>query len=251
MKWSFKQVVLFLVCSAGNSSLVFSQTNLPTYEFGLHAGMLVYQGDLTPRRLGSFETQKFSIGLHASKIISPILSFRANLQLGTLKGDDAAYENPEFRPQRNFTFTTPVTELTGQMVWNITGSNYAEKGFSGYLFAGAGLSFLKIKRDWSRLNASYFGAGTSKLLEGLAIDSAQRLPRIIPVVPVGAGVKYFLNNNWGVNAETNYRIATTDYLDGFSESANPKNKDNYWGYSIGIIYRTGKKNTLGCPVVKY
>jgi opacity protein-like surface antigen len=229
----------------------YAQIDRAKYEFGINLGFLVYQGDLTPEQLGSFKTQKLSLGLHASKILNPSFSLRANLAFGKLKGDDAKYASPEFRQQRNFNFTTPVTELTGQLVWNVTGRNYDDKGFSPYVFAGAGFAFLKIKRDWSNINVDYFGGESGTIWAGLAADSAHKLPKIIPVIPVGAGIKYFFTPKWAVNAETSYRIATTDYLDGFSQSANPSKKDNYMGYSVGIIYRSGKPNRLACPVVRY
>jgi len=233
------------------SNTGFSQRGTPTYEFGVNLGFLVYQGDLSPERLGSFKTQKLFVGLNASKILNSSFSLRGNLSFGKLKGDEAKYSAPEYHQQRNFNFTTPVTELSAQFLWNVSGKNYADKGFSPYLFAGAGLSFLKIKKDHSNINSSYFDAETSEIWAGLAADSAHTLPRIIPVIPLGAGIKYFITPNWAVNAESSYRIATTDYLDGFSEAANPDKKDNYLGYSIGIVYRAGKKNQLGCPVVKY
>jgi hypothetical protein len=44
---------------------------------------------------------------------------------------------------------------------------------------------------------------------------------------------------------------STDYLDGFSQAANPTENDHYGIYSIGAVYRIGKKNTLACPVVRY
>lgn len=229
----------------------YAQFDKLKYELGANLGFLVYQGDLTPNKIGSFNTQKLFIGFHASRLLSSTFSVRANLSFGKLKGDDAKYNNPEYRQERNFNFTTPVKELTAQLVWNITGSNYTDKGFSSYVFAGAGFAFLKIKRDWSNINTSYFAGEASEVLTGLAIDSAQRLPRVIPIVPVGVGVKYFFKPNWAVNAETSYRITSTDYLDGFSQAANPDKKDNYMGYSVGIIYRTGKKNRLGCPVIRY
>ncbi len=225
--------------------------NVPKYEIGANLGFMVYQGDLTPQQIGSFKTQKFALGLHAGKLLSPSFSLRANLAFGKLKGDDAKYAIPEYRQQRNFNFTSPVTELSAQLVWNITGRNYADKGFSPYVFAGAGFSFLKIKRDWSSMNREYFAGESSEVLTGLAIDSAHNLPRILPVVPIGIGMKYFFTPKWGVNAETSYRITNTDYLDGFSQSANADKKDTYLGYSIGLIYRSGKKNTLACPVIRY
>ena len=52
-------------------------------------------------------------------------------------------------------------------------------------------------------------------------------------------------------AEASYRFTFTDYLDGFSEVANPKKKDYYSSYSVGLIYTLGVKNTLNCPPMKY
>jgi len=225
--------------------------NNPKYEFGVSAGFLVYQGDLTPRRLGAFEIQKFSFALHANKLLSPYFSFRGHLLFGKLKGDDAKYSSPEYRQQRNFNFRSPVTEFTTQFVWNARGKNYDERGLSPYLFAGAGFSLVKIKRDWSNLNTEYFSSESSTLLAGLAEDQAQKLPRLLPVVPVGGGVKYFFAPKLAINAEASYRLAYTDYLDGFSKAANPNRNDHYLNYSIGIIYRMGAKNSLGCPVLKY
>lgn len=234
------------------ATALYGQEVLPKYEFGVNLGMMVYAGDLTPRQLGAFETQKFTVGFHASKIINPVLLVKGSLVFGKLKGDDAVYSSPAFRQQRNFAFTSPVTELTGQVVWNLAGSNYNEKGFTPYLFAGAGIAFLHIIRDWSRFNDQYFH-DAPEIRAGLTADSAHDLPRIIPVIPVGAGIKYFFHPNWGVNAETSYRFTRSDYVDGFSQAANPDKKDKYFSYTIGVIYRTGSrgKNTLKCPVIKY
>lgn len=251
MKWSYQKAAsLFVLLVLAGRMPLHAQLNLPKYEFGINLGFMVYQGDLTPKRFGSFETQKLTLGLHASKIVNPVLSLRGSLVIGKLKGDDAVYDNPEYRQQRNFNFRSPVTELTGQMVWNLSGANYLEKGLSPYVFAGAGLSLIKVRRDWSGINSNYF-THESPVWQGLAIDSAHHTPRIIPVFPVGAGIKYFFHPNWGVNTEAAYRLITTDYLDGFSQAANPDRKDKYLTYTVGVIYRGGKKNLLKCPKLKY
>lgn len=232
------------------SSMLYAQ-NQPKYEFGINLGFTVYQGDLTPQQLGSFRTQKLALGLHASKLLSPSFSVRGAFLRGRLKGDDGLYTNPEYRQQRNFNFSTPVTEFTGQFVWNPLARNYAEKGFSPYFFAGAGFAFLRVKRDWSGFNSSYFDSETSTIFSGLAADTVHSVPRLIPVIPVGMGVKYFFTPKLGMNAEAAYRLGYTDYLDGFSEAANPAKKDHYLNYSIGIIYRSGTKNRLSCPKILY
>lgn len=237
-------IVLFFYESAE------AQQKNALYEFGLGAGISIYQGDLTPWRFGSYETIRLGVNGYAARLLSRSLSVRANLLLGGIKGDDAKYNNPEYRKQRNFNFKSPVTELSLQLVVNPLGKNYSTKGFSPYLFAGAGLSLLHIKRDHSAFNAAYFGDG-SDLPERIALDDAHNPPRVIPVVPAGLGLRYNLSERLAVNAESAYRFTFTDYLDGFSQSANPARNDHYHTTTVGLIYRTGAKNTMACPVMKY
>ncbi len=227
-----------------------AQDYITKYEIGAAIGVFIYQGDLTPRRLGSFETMRFGAILHGSKVMSRSFMVRANLAIGRLSGDDAKYDNPEFRKQRSFNFSSLVIELSGLLVWNPLGKNNVEKGFSPYLFGGGGLSYLRVKRDWSNFNAAYFGDG-SAILPGLVLDEQRQPPTIIPVIPLGAGIRYNLSQRIAINAESSYRLVFTDYLDGFSKAVNPNQNDHYHTTSLGAIYRIGAKNTLRCPVIKY
>jgi hypothetical protein len=249
MKSVLKSSLLTVVIISGNFYLGNAQIDLSKYEVGLSGGVFVYQGDLTPQALGSYKTMKPQLALHLYRIISPAFAVRFNINRGKLYGNDAKYSNPDWRQQRNFNFTTPVTELSVQGVWSFLQSRSPR--FSPYVFAGAGFSFVKIKRDWSNINTTVFGDG-SDVQAGLAVDAAKSTPRIIPVVPVGAGVRYALNDRFSLTGETSYRLSFTDYLDGFSKSANPDKNDHYLSHSIGIIYSFNKKNNnkgLGCPVV--
>lgn len=227
-----------------------AQTNVPKFQFGVSVGTFVYQGDLTPSSPGSYKTLKPALNLFASRIFSSSFVLRANLAFGKLKGDDAKYDHPAYRQQRNFNFTSPVAEISVVGEWNILGTNYVSRGFSPYLFAGAGYSILKISRDYSNLNAEYFSGG-SELITGLAIDAQHSLPRGLLVFPVGMGARYYLSDRIGISAETSYRLMSTDYLDGFSQAANPAKSDHFYSHTAGVVYRLGKKNTLACPVVKY
>ena len=241
------------LCLAVLSNTIFNakaQTNIPRLQFGISPGIIVYQGDLTPSSAGSFKTMKPGINFFASKLFSSFFSVRANLAFGKLKGDDAKYNHPEYRQQRNFNFTSPVAEISGIAEWNLMGKNYVSRGFAPYVFAGAGYSFLKIRRDWSRLNVAYFGA-ESELMTGLAADAQHSLPRGVLVLPVGVGSRYYLSDRIGISAEASYRLMSSDYLDGFSQAVNPDKGDHYSLYSAGMVYRLGKKNTMDCPVMKY
>ena len=230
----------------------YAQLDLSNWQAGVNAGMFIYQGDLTPSRFGSYKTMKPGLGIYLSRILNPSFILRTNLALGRLKGDDAKYDTPEWRQQRNFNFTSPVTEISELLVWNILKNNSNEVGkrFSPYLFAGAGIGFIKVKRDYSNFNTEYFGDG-SDLPSRLAEDIAIRTPRKILVLPAGLGVEYYLSPRIALTGETNFRYTFTDYLDGFSKAANPAKKDFYYSHTLGAVYKFGAKNSVGCPVMKY
>jgi hypothetical protein len=224
--------------------------NVPKYEIGASVAAFLYQGDLTPSAAGSVRSLRPGINLHGSKIMSASFLLRTNLAITGLKGNDALYDDPEYRQHRNFKFKTPLFELSELVVWNPMGKNYDDRGLSPYLFGGVGLSFLHIKRDWNNFDAAYFGEA-SELPALIAEDAAHKTPRVTPVIPVGFGLRYGLSTRLAINAETSYRFTRTDYLDGFSKAVNPAKGDNYSSVSVGAIYRIGKKNTLDCPKVRW
>src|SRR3989337_3176904 len=101
-----------------------AKANVAKFQFGISAGTFIYQGDLTPSSIGSYKTLRPAINIFAAKLFSSSFSLRANLAFGKLKGDDAKYDNPEYRQQRNFNFRSPVAEISGIAEWNILGRNY-------------------------------------------------------------------------------------------------------------------------------
>ena len=56
-----QQQALVLVIALSVTGALYAQQKNPKYEFGINLGFTVYQGDLTPERLGSFKTQKLSL----------------------------------------------------------------------------------------------------------------------------------------------------------------------------------------------
>jgi opacity protein-like surface antigen len=218
---------------------------------GLNGGIYVYQGDLTPKIIGSFRTMQPGFSLFVKKPINHFLSARIHFSMAKLKGDDSRYSKPEYRQQRNFYFTTPVKEFSAQIVWNVLGKNYEDQGIMPYVFSGAGVSLIGVKKDYSRMDPKIFGQ-TSDVVAGLVIDNIHGTPRTLLSVPVGVGAEYPISNRFSVNIEASYRFIFTDYLDGFSQSANPKQQDHYHSTSAGIIYKFGNRDKgIGCPVVKF
>ncbi|HVM89262.1 MAG TPA: DUF6089 family protein [Puia sp.] len=243
---SITSVFLLIGCQVS-----FAQIDLSKYEIGISGSAFVYQGDLTPSLSGSLRTVRPGAGILVNRFLNHSFSVRANFSYGMLKGDDALYASPVWRRERNFNFSTPLFETSVLAVWNVLGKNGSANnhGFAPYLFAGVGYSFLNIKRDWSRMNISYF-AGETGTLNGLARDTTKHLSNSIPVLPIGVGVRYAVNEHFSIFTEWSYRITFTDYLDGFSYAANPSKKDYYHSLSLGIVYTFHQKNYMDCPVIK-
>lgn len=241
-------LLLLLVIGYGVRGQIFE--NVPKWQFGVGAGVFVYNGDLTPEKMGSYKTLRPALQIFGGKLVSAGFGWRLNLALGSLKGDDAKYSEPEYRQQRALNFNTPITEVSGMVEWNILNRNYADRKLAPYIGVGIGYTFLKVERDWSRFNSEYF-LSTSETTVGLSEDLQHDPPRGQFIVPLVAGVRYFISDRVGIGLETNYRRISTDYLDGFSHAANPRKGDGYYSHTLNVILRFGKVNTLDCPVVKY
>jgi Domain of unknown function (DUF6089) len=252
MKAYFRKSSFVIVIMTVSFSKTNAQFQSKGIEAGIGLGAYVYEGDLTPNRFGSFKTTKPGIHFFGSIVVNANLSLRINLAIAKLKGDESKYSIPEYRQQRSFNFKTGLFELSALGVWDIRGNNYnREKGrLSPYIFSGAGLSFVKIRRDWSNMNTEIFDP-ESAVQVGLTIDAQKKLPRIIPFIPAGLGLRYEISDRFAISAETGYRFVFTDYLDGFSYSANPKRDDHYHSTTVGLIMKFGKGNSLACPKIKY
>jgi hypothetical protein len=235
------------------SFVVLGATAQQSYKWmvGVNAGAMIYQGDLAPSVLGSYKTPSLTVGISAARILNAYFAVRINAVAGTLRGDDAKYSTPSWRQYRNFNFSTPVREFSAQVVWNPFGNNSNEIGMrvTPYLFGGAGVSVVNIQRDYSKMDTTVF-TFSSKQQVGLKQDTATNPPHAIFVLPVGAGLSFYLSPRWSLNVEANFRYTFTDYLDGFSYAANPNQKDFYHTQTVGLFYRFGGgagNNKLGCP----
>ena len=215
------------------------------YELGVNVGTYIYQGDLAPSYAGSFKTPGLAIGMLLSRKLTRSLSARVEFNTGKLKGDDAKYAEPEWRSQRNFSFVTRISELAASLIF--TPGQFNGR-FKPYVFAGVGVAFIDVTRDYSKYNPEYF-VGTT-VSAGLEEDLATPLPAQLPIIPVGVGLRYEINDRISIVPEASFRYISTDYVDGYSKSATPERQDKYFKYSIGITYSFRNKNQYGCPVVK-
>ena len=175
------------------------------------------------------------------------MALRLQIIAGSIKGDEAKYKQPEYRSHRAFSFRSPVVEVSPQLVWNVFGTNNSDRrDLSPYLFAGGTLSYFNLKPDGSKFDSAYFGDG-SDIPARLATDEQKKLTKLKFTIPAGAGIRYNLSHRLAFTGELSYHFPFTDYLDGFSKSVNPHKGDHYFISAIGIVFRFGVQDKLGCP----
>jgi hypothetical protein len=221
---------------------------LPKWEFGLSAGPFIYQGDLAPSVAGSFKLVSAGGALSASRILNRSFSLRTGLTLAELRGDDRKYGHDRWRQARALRFRTTVFEVSEEIVYDIFGNNDRQLRWSPYIFAGIGYSFLKVRRDASRFDSTYFANNQgAAIISGLKADLAHDPPRGVLVVPVGVGVRYVITPAWSVNLEAAYRFSETDYLDGFSRVGNNGRNDHYYGITLGASFTLWPSKEMKCP----
>jgi hypothetical protein len=249
------------ILTLAGSAICYSQDRGRS-EVGIQAGGSFYTGDLTASATGSLKTARPAFGVYYNRYLGNYFSIRANVFAGSLFGDDALNASPAYMPLRKFRFHSPLAEASLLAQFDLFGTNgtIPATRISPYLFGGIGMSFLHVQPDWSRTDSSLIHAG-GLTLAGLMRDNLTAKPNFIPVLPVGAGVKYHLTKIIAITAEANYRFTFTDYIDGFSYAANPAKKDGYYSFTMGAVFYLGSsagyngnlkdgRGSVGCPRVR-
>lgn len=243
--------VVYLSCAA-----LQGQAQTSTIELGMGAGASVYQGDIAPTRLGSTNRPGFSFQVFANYRLHPAFLLRGSYAYAYIRDNEEGYGG--YHMHRNFAFQTSVNELSAQIIVLPFATKEQAKPvrLQPYAFAGAGLAFLSIKRDWSRFNHSF--QWPRWVQPGLAQDSLAKMPSAALTFPIGLGLRYQFGENVALYAEGAHRITRNEYLDGFSKAANPNRNDAFTALTIGFIFRLGDsysgpagRGGYGCPVNIY
>jgi hypothetical protein len=221
-------------------------------EFGFGLGASIYQGDLSPHWIGAYNRPGLSFQITAQKNLFPLLAIRGLYAYASIRDNEANYASGVHR-LRKLSFETSINEFSAQLVLNPSRNNGEEEpgNFRPYFFGGIGVAFVSIKRDFSRFDRNYPHWQTW-VLPGLAADSMATMPSSVVTVPVGAGLRFQISDNIAMYTEVSKRIARTEYLDGFSKSANTRENDGFSSAIVGLVFRLGGGNggrgSTECPV---
>lgn len=186
-----------------------------SYEAGLMFGGSAYQGDLSPQAV-NLSTGKIhpSLDLFFRYNINKYLSAKANISYGRLSGDDAVSKD-EGRRSRNLNFESKLFEfgLTGEL--NIFGfqPEGLQRRYSPYLFGGIAVFRFNPETNYNGQLVELQPLGT----EGQGMEGFEEPYKLTQIaVPMGAGMKFAVNERLNIGAEIGFRKTFTDYLDDVS-----------------------------------
>ena len=191
------------------SSALFFFISISTFaqkvEFGIHAGLANYTGDVAQHMILS-ET-KIAGGIFARLNFNNTWAITA---IGTQLRVSGSDENFSYNKARNIKFRTDVTELAGLVEFNYFkyGTGVRDKRFTPYVYWGLGAAFFNpqgfYQNEWYDLQ-QYQTEG--KAYNGIAL-----------VMPMGIGIKWMPNKKMSLEGSLGFRKTYTDYLDDVSNT---------------------------------
>jgi len=168
--------------------------------------------------------QVLSLGLRYK--VTPFLAVHMHGTYGQVSGDDKLTKEP-YRNNRNLNFKSNIYELNlnfeASLLSQREGGLYKLRGMrrtpsyeaSVYAFAGMGVFHFNPKGNINDKWVELQPLGT----EGQGISPARnKYKRTQVCIPLGFGVRYFFNRQWGVGFEYGLRKTFTDYIDDVSKT---------------------------------
>lgn len=187
------------------------------FEVGLGVGIMNYSGELT-NSIVDFKHLHFGGSIFGRYNMGKFLSFRLQLALGSISGNDA--DSPDFRNRiRNLDFRSHLFEGALMVEVNLMGFQPRghEKMFSPYIFVGLGVfnynpySFhIDPNKNGVPIHLRALrteGQGSS------TFPNRKPYPLTQLSIPMGVGIKYAINSNISLGLEVGFRPTFTDYLD--------------------------------------
>jgi outer membrane protein OmpA-like peptidoglycan-associated protein len=232
-------------------------------EFGFVLGAMRYNGDITPDDYYSIKELNPAGGIFLRKHFAPQFALRANLLAGQIQANDRDYTTPEWREYRHFSTKTTVSEISLRAEWDIFGKrryrhrdtltytldrytqhalvNVPRLGFAPYVFAGGSLTVSNAK---TRFDSDSPGAEELQPLVEQDIKNGSGW-RAKPGVLFGGGLNFDLGRRTVLGFEAGAHAPFTDYLDGISQTGNPKSPDWFWFGGLTLSFRFGKDDHDG------
>ena len=259
-------------------------------DLGIFLGGSNYTGELTDFKMFENRGTHFAGGLLTRYNIGNRITFKISATRGSISGNDEWYSDKTENRLRNLHFKSILWDFSGGVDINLRLlDRRQDRGFVPYVTTGVSVFKYNPMAQFFYNSASPHNTGTNGYetlagrngewvnLQPLSTEGQQtaeyndkkRYSLTQMGVPLGLGLKCYLNKSWMIALEYATRITFTDYLDDvsgkyaepfFIESqygpiasamadpgpqlheagtlrGNPKNKDRYSIFGLSITYR--------------
>jgi len=188
-------------------------------EFGITAGVGHYFGDLNTR--AQVNRPKPALGIFFKKQFNNYLGVRLSAHYAQLGYSDI-YSKNDFQKRRNLSFNSDIFEIALMGDFNffkfVPGDpDYA---FTPYVTIGVGAFSYNPYAYYQGQKVFLRALGTEGQNLGYTdpVTNKSRKPYggMAVCFPIGAGIKYNLNNNINLSFQVAHRLTLTDYLDDVS-----------------------------------
>ncbi len=195
-------------------------------EGGIFLGVAYYQGDLAPSPIAASEARPAVGGIYRF-LFGEHFALKGSATWAKLSGKDD--NRPSFvAGERNWTMRSTILELGVHPEWHFFASDrygttglYSRK-YSPFISVGLGAAFTKINLDVPTEDRF-------KIPESKAKST-------FLVIPITAGVRFDITEDWLIAAEFGTRCTFSDYIDGVSLNGNSKKDDWYFFTGISVVY---------------
>lgn len=192
-------------------SLSFLTTKAQRWEIGGLLGATNYIGDIS--KDPNIRQTRAGVNLWVRYNLNRHFSYRAGLGYGRAAANDSLYKSNTLR---DLGFRTTIIEFSNifEFHYNPFGLSHPKnKNSTFYVLSGLNVFYYNPQAYYSGQWIDLRPLGT----EGQNLDDGSgQYSKISLSIPVGAGVKYKLTQNWILGFEVGYRYTFTDYLDDIS-----------------------------------
>jgi len=182
-------------------------------EYGITAGAAHYFGDLNPN--ADINRPKPSLGIFYLVQYNNYLGLRLTAHYAQLGYSDI-YSSNEFQRRRNLSFNTNIFEIAALGDFNfykfIPGD--PQHGFTPFISFGIGAFTYNPYAYLNGQKVFLRPLGTEG--QNIGYDGRKPYGTIAACFPIGAGVKYNINNRFNFSMQITQRLTTTDYIDDVS-----------------------------------
>jgi Domain of unknown function (DUF6089) len=181
-------------------------------HIGVFGGLAAYNGDLTEKIFPKKVTNG-AIGVSVNYELKDQIMLRGGFTYAVVGGADRFSNNPELL-KRNLSFETSITEFS--VVGEYYLYNLYERRYSPYIFAGLAVYHFD-PYAYSATGDKIFLKPLSTEGQGLPGYPARKPYGLTQAaIPLGAGIKFAINDKFRIGLEVGIRKLFTDYFDDVS-----------------------------------